>query len=983
MDVPMDSGASPPNDHGAPAYGIPTQSLNNENPQVNGWNGGDDSNGISENPEKLKRSERPRRSKASAHAAPEEEAADEEEAEDDKEAEDEEGEKGEDPTNPDWEADMEPEEDWDDSTELGREANAELEAVCKAVQEEGKAVQNRGKNNFKAGRDEDDFQVIRADDEHEDNRAVESHPAFQNVPRNRQFLARWEFLDVNLGRPASQVQNVRNLPDFEVQAARTKQWIREVLGLAQKRAIADYRVFVDQQHRHEGCLDGTVNFWDDLAAFGFKHNERFERMDLDFYADLCFNRLNDHAKYYWCLPGLTMDTLLAELPALTSYESCFWGVYIDFVKSRSSGEYLGKYASSATGKLGLKQRWTDYDTYHRTQRTPENVAKLCLHERIIANGGVAHLRALTKPGTAYSPGLSNFDELLLELLVSINFRTFDIGDSGEGVRNYMTKGSVEFLNHVYSEIDAAGLGTNLEARPLNRALQSRQIFRLGTKPSHCDDCGRSFSGTTYVDHLVKPIPAHKGRFCKYVCAACKCARRRHGRIRTREDDARRALKDSTRGQEVCPVEECGESTAPGSMSFVLQNGVRICSGCYTGRQQNSAWARNISDEEYVKEMSCRRRLSNIKHCGIEGCGAEIDRTKGGFQILRKAGIVLCSKCTRAKLSKGKWTLGLSEEEFVVERARRLAANKAKTTSQTLCAVEGCGSELGPKNQFWLGNDSVICYKCYMAKRAKRYDGRTDEQFLVERADRLAKAEPKPEAEPNAKPKPAPNANANSQTCCAVEGCEGKLGPASFCFEGDMNICTGCRRAMSTKKWAEGLGEQEFLVERAIRIATGKAKARAKSDNQTKKTVCAVEGCGTELSRRNRHCLKDGTEICHRCHQSKYGKWNEGNSEEEFLVERARFLAAAKTRAEAKSQSRHTREAQKARPTHCVVEGCGSELVPGGLLWLENGIDGICGKCRNAKKAKWNNGNSEEEFLVERARRLAADKAIAGAKSQNN
>ena len=236
----MDSGASPPNDHGAPAYGIPTQSLNNVNPQVNGWNGGDDSNGISENLEKLKRSERPRRSKASAHAAPEEEAergeeaADEEEAEDDKEAEDEEGEGGGDPTDPDWEADMEPEEDWDDSTELGREANAELEAVCKAVQEEGKAVQNRGKNNFKAGRDEDDFQVIRADDEHEDNRAVESHPAFQNVPRNRQFLARWEFLDVNLGRPASQVQNVRNLPNFEVQAARTKQWIREVLGLPRK-----------------------------------------------------------------------------------------------------------------------------------------------------------------------------------------------------------------------------------------------------------------------------------------------------------------------------------------------------------------------------------------------------------------------------------------------------------------------------------------------------------------------------------------------------------------------------------------------------------------------------------------------------------------------------------------------------------------------------------------------------------------------------
>jgi len=63
---------------------------------------------------------------------------------------------------------------------------------------------------------------------------------------------------------------------------------------------------------------------------------------------------------------------------------------------------------------------------------------------------------------------------------------------------------------------------------------------------------------------------------------------------------------------------------------------------------------------------------------------------------------------------------------------------------------------------------------------------------------------------------------------------------------------------------------------------------------------------------------------------------------------------------------------------------GSELVPGDLLWLENGIDGICGRCRNTKKAKWNNGNSEEEFLVEWGRRrLAADKAIAGAKSQNN
>jgi hypothetical protein len=70
------------------------------------------------------------------------------------------------------------------------------------------------------------------------------------------------------------------------------------LGLPRKGAIADYRVFGDQQHRHEGCLDGTVNLWDDLAAFDFKHNERFERMDLDFYADLCFNRLNDQAKYY-------------------------------------------------------------------------------------------------------------------------------------------------------------------------------------------------------------------------------------------------------------------------------------------------------------------------------------------------------------------------------------------------------------------------------------------------------------------------------------------------------------------------------------------------------------------------------------------------------------------------------------------------------------------------------------------------------------
>jgi hypothetical protein len=95
----MDSGASSPNDHGAPAYSIPIQSLNKVNPQLNGWNSGDDSNGVSKNPErlrrgkrlgrsspeKLRRSKRVRRRKASTHAAPEEES------------EDEEGEEGEDP----------------------------------------------------------------------------------------------------------------------------------------------------------------------------------------------------------------------------------------------------------------------------------------------------------------------------------------------------------------------------------------------------------------------------------------------------------------------------------------------------------------------------------------------------------------------------------------------------------------------------------------------------------------------------------------------------------------------------------------------------------------------------------------------------------------------------------------------------------------------------------------------------------------------
>ena len=180
--------------------------------------------------------------------------------------------------------------------------------------------------------------------------------------------------------------------------------------------------------------------------------------------------------------------------------------------------------------------------------------------------------------------------------------------------------------------------------------------------------------------------------------------------------ARRALIDSTKGQEVCPVEGCGESTAPGLMSFILQNGVRICSSCYTGRQQNSAWARNLSDEEYVREMACRRRLSQIQHCGIEGCGAEINRAKNSFHILRKAGIVLCNRCTKAKLSKFKWTLRLSEEEFVIEKAHRLAADKAKITTQTLCAVEMCGSELGPKNQFWL---KMIVLYATNAIRVKR------------------------------------------------------------------------------------------------------------------------------------------------------------------------------------------------------------------------------------------------------------------------
>ena len=39
-------------------YGIPLLSLDNVNPQVNGWNNGDDSNGVSEKSERLRRSKR-------------------------------------------------------------------------------------------------------------------------------------------------------------------------------------------------------------------------------------------------------------------------------------------------------------------------------------------------------------------------------------------------------------------------------------------------------------------------------------------------------------------------------------------------------------------------------------------------------------------------------------------------------------------------------------------------------------------------------------------------------------------------------------------------------------------------------------------------------------------------------------------------------------------------------------------------------------
>jgi hypothetical protein len=171
-----------------------------------------------------------------------------------------------------------------------------------------------------------------------------------------------------------------------------------------------------------------------------------------------------------------------------------------------------------------------------------------------------------------------------------------------------------------------------------------------------------------------------------------------------------------------------------------------------------------------------------------------------------------------------------------------------------------------------------------------------------------------------------------------------------------------------------------LVERAIRIAAGKAKARAKSDNQTKKTVCAVEGCGTELSRRKRHCLKDGTEICHRCHQS---KWNEGNSEEEFLVERARFLAA-KMRAEAKSSVKAYQGGSERRDRPIVsLKDVEASLSRETYYGWKMALMVYAESAATLRKTKWNNGNSEEEFLVERARRLAADKAIAGAKSQNN
>ena len=75
---------------------------------------------------------------------------------------------------------------------------------------------------FKAERDVGDYQFAQANDYSEHDQAIESHPAFQYVTQRQQNLARSEFLDIEVGRAASQVQNVRSFFDFERQAARTK-----------------------------------------------------------------------------------------------------------------------------------------------------------------------------------------------------------------------------------------------------------------------------------------------------------------------------------------------------------------------------------------------------------------------------------------------------------------------------------------------------------------------------------------------------------------------------------------------------------------------------------------------------------------------------------------------------------------------------------------------------------------------------------------
>ena len=121
-------------------------------------------------------------------------------------------------------------------------------------------------------------------------------------------------------------------------------------------------------------------------------------------------------------------------------------------------------------------------------------------------------------------------------------------------------------------------------RPLNRAIQLRQAFRYGARPTHCavQACNHQFVKGDPI--LIRKAEALES--FQFVCSSCYNFFQRQGREKTAEEQAQldllRERKALAKDQTVCSIPDCGTKVnfkyAVGQRYF--PDNRKACDGCF-------------------------------------------------------------------------------------------------------------------------------------------------------------------------------------------------------------------------------------------------------------------------------------------------------------------------------------------------------------------------------------------------------------------